>query len=90
LSTRRQLPTNADDRYYAFLRTSADASERVLVVLNFQSAGQTVEVDLSGVATAGLVDLRTGAEVPRENPLKVVLPRDGYRLYKVKPALRLP
>ena len=47
LSLRRKLPTNADDKYYAFLRTAADGSERVLVVMNFQPTPQTVEVDLS-------------------------------------------
>ena len=88
-STRRQLPTNADDKYYAFLRTSADASERVLVVLNFQPGDQTVEIDLSGVATAGLVELKTGNEIAREIRLTADLPAYGYRLYRVKPAAKL-
>jgi len=50
LSTRRQLPTTADDKYYAFLRIAADRSERILVVTNFQSTPDTVRLDLSGVA----------------------------------------
>jgi len=90
LGTRRQLPTNADHKYYAFLRTSADASERVLVVLNFQSAAQTVKVDLSGVATAGLVDLKDGTVCPRHNPFGVEVPAHGYRLYEVKAPIKLP
>jgi glycosidase len=45
LSTRRQIPTNADDDAYAFLRTAADRSERVLVVMNFQNAPTMVTLD---------------------------------------------
>jgi hypothetical protein len=85
LSTRRQLPTHADEKYYAFLRTAGDASERVLVVLNFQSTDQTVEVDLSGVATAGLVELKSGSVSSRSIPFQVELPAYGYKLYQVKP-----
>ena len=84
LSLRRKLPTNADDKYYAFLRTAADGSERVLVVMNFQPTPQTVEVDLSGVATPGLVELKTGKAISRQNPLKVDLPAYGFRLYEAK------
>jgi hypothetical protein len=87
LSTRRGLATNADDKYYAFLRTAADGSERILVVLNFQSQKQKVEVDLSGVATAGLVDLKDGSVMARQNPLDLELPAYGYRLFQVLPAV---
>jgi hypothetical protein len=45
LSTRRQVPTNADDKAYAFLRTAADRTERVLVVMNFQNAPTMVTLD---------------------------------------------
>jgi hypothetical protein len=86
LSTRRQLPTGADDKHYAFLRTAADKSERILVVMNFQPNSQTVEVDMSGVATTGLVDLRTTSRNSRGNPLKVELPAYGYRFYKLRSA----
>jgi hypothetical protein len=87
---RRQIPTNADDKFYAILRTAADQSERILVVMNFQSTAQTAEVDLSGVATAGLVDLENRAETLRTSSLKVDLPAYGYRVYQVKPPSRLP
>ncbi len=90
LSRRRQLPTNANDKYYAMLRTAANGSERILVVMNFQPAAQTVEVDLSGVATTGLVDLRSGEIFSRQYPFKMELPAYGYRLYQVKPAARMP
>jgi glycosidase len=83
LSTRRQIPTNADDKYHAFLRTAADRSERVLVMMNFQNAPASVTVDLSGVATAGLTNLRTSASVPPQARLSVDLPPYGYDLFAV-------
>jgi hypothetical protein len=89
LSTRRQVPTTADNKHYVFLRTADDRSERILVVMNFQPAEQTVDIDLSGVATAGLVDLEEGNASPRLNPFKVSLPAYSYRLYQVKPAAKL-
>ena len=90
LSRRRKLPTSADDRHYAFLRTAADQSERILVVLNYQSTIQNIEIDLSGVATAGLVDMATGKTRPREIPFKAEVPAYGYRLFQVKPGVKLP
>ena len=83
LSLRRMLPTNADDKYYAFFRTAAAVSERVLVVMSFQSSPQTVEADLSGMAMTGLVELKTGKTLSRENPLKVELPACGFSLCEV-------
>ena len=83
LGTRRNLPTAADDKHYAFVRTAPDESERVLVVLNFQPEAQTVEVDLSGVAAPGLVELRYGEFVEREGVLSVELPPYGYRFYEI-------
>jgi len=35
LSLRRRKHTNADDKFYAFLRTAANGKERIIVVLNF-------------------------------------------------------
>jgi hypothetical protein len=88
LSQRRQLPTNADEKYYAFLRTAADSSERILTVLNFQPTAQNAEVDLSGIATEGLIELKTGKKYERETSFKVELPAYGYRLFLVSPAKR--
>jgi len=84
LSHRRQLPTKADDKHYAFLRTAPDKSERILVVMNFQPMPQTVEVDISGIATTGLIDLRTSSIQSPNNPLKVDLEAYGYQLYKLQ------
>lgn len=83
LSRRRKLPTNVDEKCYALLRTASDESERVLVVLNFQPTSQTVEVDLSGVDAAGLVELRHGELIRRQNPFSVELPAHGYRFFQV-------
>jgi hypothetical protein len=83
-SSRRHIPTSADDKHYAFLRTAKDDSERVLAVMNFQSTPQTVEVDISGVAGEAFVDVISGERVARQNPLPVQLPAYGYRFYRVQ------
>jgi hypothetical protein len=89
-AARRRLPTNADDKHYAFLKTARDGSERVLVVLNFSSSAQTVEVDISSVATSGLVDLRTGERLDRALPFCVDLPAHGYAFLQVVPGSGRP
>lgn len=88
LGLRTKLGTSADDKCYAFLRTAADKSERVLVVLNFQSSQQSVDVDLSGVAAEKLVDVRTGDSLQRQSFVKVELPAYGYRFFQVVPEKR--
>lgn len=90
LAGRRQLPTNADGTCYAFLKTARDGSERVLVVLNFCGSPQRVEVDLSGVAMAGLVNLRTGEWFDRSPAFGVELPAHGYAFFQVAPAHSAP
>ncbi len=90
LSARRQVPTRADHKHYAFLRTSADKSERILVVMNFQPVPQTVEVDMSGVAAAGLLDIHSNSLIVRRNPLEIELSAYGYRLYQLQPVKSIP
>jgi len=90
LADRRQLPTNADDKYYAFLRTAQDGSERVLVVLNFQPSPQTVQVDLRDVANGGLINLKTGERFDRSLPFGVAVPTYGYAFFQVLPTLSEP
>ncbi len=82
LSTRRKLVTNADEKYYAFLKTAADKSERILVVLNYQSSPQTIEIDMSGVATSGLLELKYGELITPKSHFKVELPVYGNRFYQ--------
>ncbi len=89
LASRRKLNTNADDKYYAFLCTAADKSERILVVLNFQDSRETVKIDLSGVNTTKLVELKSGQTVEHQDTFKVKLPAYGYRFYQVLPAKAL-
>jgi hypothetical protein len=73
LSVRRQLPTAAANRHYAFLRTARDGSERMLTVMNFRPSGKTVRVDLSGLDQRELVDLRASASRPHALSLEVSL-----------------
>jgi sucrose-6-phosphate hydrolase SacC (GH32 family) len=82
-STRRHIPTLADDKHYAFLRTAPGGVERLLVVLNFQREAQEVGVDLSGLAASALVDLRTGERFAREPILRLPLAGFGYRFLLV-------
>ena len=86
--TRRKLATNADDKYYAILKTARDGSERMVAVYNFQPAPQTVQVYLGVVDTPGMVDTQTGAVLPQPDqfhPLAVELPAYGYRFFTVLP-----
>jgi hypothetical protein len=86
VAIRRKLATNNDDKYYAMLKTSKEGSERVLVVFNFQSSPQTINVDLSVVSTSGLVNLRMNEMIKRESqfgPVAIELPAYGYKFYKV-------
>lgn len=86
LASRRKLNTNADDKYYAFLCTAADKSDRILVVLNFQDSGETVEVDLSGVNTTKLVELKSGQLIKHQEVFKIELPAFGYKFFKILPS----
>jgi hypothetical protein len=88
-ASRVRLRTDSDDKYYAFMKTAQDGSERIVAVYNFQSSPQTVKVDLSVVDTPGLVDLRTSEVKKRPGnfaaPLALDLPGYGYRFYEVLP-----
>ena len=82
-SARRPLPTNDDDKYYAFLRTAAHDSERVLVVMNFQPEPEKIVVDLSGVLSRRLVDLLDGGVLEPRTRMSISVPAYGYRLFRV-------
>lgn len=88
LGYRRKLPTGADDKHYAFVRTAPDGPERILVVLNFQSAPQTVEVDTSGLFALVFVELRHNEFIECHNPLRLELNAYGYCFCQVVPASR--
>jgi len=87
---RRRLATNADEACYAFLKTARDGSERLLVALNFSGSPRTVEVDLSGVAAAGLIELKTGEWRERTTTFDLELPAYGYAFFQVVPAGQAP
>jgi hypothetical protein len=88
LGHRLKLPTRADDKHYAFVRTAPDGLERVLVILNFQPTPQVVQVDTSGLYTPGFVDLRNGEYIAYQNSLPVSLPAYGYQFCRILAAPR--
>jgi Alpha amylase, catalytic domain len=87
-AARRKLATNADDKYYAILKTARDGSERMVAVYNFQPTPQTVQLYLGVVDTPGIVDSRSGATISQPDqfhPLTVEMPAYGYRFFTVLP-----
>ncbi|HUM06114.1 MAG TPA: alpha-amylase family glycosyl hydrolase [Terriglobales bacterium] len=84
-STRRQIPTQDDSKYYSILRSSADKAERIVVVFNFQPTPQTVSVDVGAIDGRLFADLSTSERVGTSTGwLSVSLPGYGYRLYSVR------
>lgn len=83
-STRRRIPTQDDSKLYSILRTSADKSERILAVFNFQPTPQTVEADLGAINLRELVDMSTNSPADiSKSSFTVSLPAYGYHLYSV-------
>ncbi len=73
-STRRRISTQDDSKFYSILRSSADRSERILAIFNFQPAAQTVRVDLEAIDAHDLTDLATNSQldnVPAEFTLSL-------------------
>src|SRR5579872_1989342 len=84
-STRRRIPTQDDSKFYAILRSSADRTERLLVVYNFQATPQAVRVDVGAIDTSGLAGLSSGSLADiSEGWLPVSLPAYGYHAYTVR------
>jgi glycosidase len=86
---REQLPTNNDNKYYAFLRISPDGSSYALVILNYQNSQQTITVNLAGSnlnTSQKPIDLLNGGHGPQitSNSYTVTLPAWGYAFYGVK------
>jgi hypothetical protein len=85
-ATRRKLATNADDKYYAILKTAKDGSERMVAVYNFQPTPQTVQVNLGVIDSPGMVDAQSAALITQPDqfhPVTVELPAYGYRFLTV-------
>lgn len=85
-SSRRQIPTNNDDQFYATLRTAADHSERLLIVFNFQRQSANIQVDLGAIDGSGYIPL-DDEQSPNitANLLQVQLPAFGHRIFVAKP-----
>ena len=83
MGQRRKLPTNDESKFYGFLRSAPDASERVLFVANFARAPQRVQVDTSGLRLTTITDLRTGEAISPARAAEFDLPAFGYRLFQV-------
>ena len=58
-----KLPTNDDDKFYAFKRTNKTGTSKALVILNYQNSSQTITINLTntGINTTQIpVDLLGG------------------------------
>jgi glycosidase len=84
-SSRRQIPTNNDEQFYATLRTGADHSERLLIVFNFQRQIANIQVDLGTIDGSAYIPL-DDKQSPNvsANLLQVQLPAFGHRIFLVK------
>ena len=80
---RRRLPTQDDRKAYAFVRTSRDGRQRVLVVLNFQPSAQQIEVTLDEPVRLREL-LSTGQLISSaQRQVEVRLPAYGYGIYEI-------
>jgi glycosidase len=83
LGIRRKLNTDNDHKFYAFIEESADHSDRLLCVFNFQETPQVVKVDMSGVNTPYLIDLKSGEKISYDKQMQFSVPAYGYQFYKI-------
>jgi len=84
MSSRRRLLTSDDHSFYAFVKTSNDKTERILVVTNFSASSQEVNIDLSGLLMQNLTDLRTGVTQETHGSLQITMPPYGYKLFAIR------
>ena len=83
-SRRRRIPTNDDRKFYAFLRTSADHSQRVLAIFNFQPQRESISVDAAAINATGFTDLFNQHALTMSNSkIALDLPPFGYELLLV-------
>ena len=79
---RKRVPTNDDNKYYAFLRTSKDMRQKVLVIMNFQQEEQTVKVRLG--ERKRLMDVFTGERVHSKPDLEIDVEPYGYKIFAME------
>ncbi len=84
---RKQVTTNDDAKYYAFVRTSPDGRSNALVIFNYQGSQQTITTRLNGftVANQTTTDLLNGGNGPgiTNNTFSVTLDAYGYGFYSL-------
>jgi len=77
---RIHLVTQDDSRFYAFLRR-LPGEETMLVVLNFQPAGQKVQVNLAGQPVQKITGITSGLSQPvSSQSIEIELPAYGYAI----------
>lgn len=80
--SREKLNTNNDDKYYAFIRTSIDKEQKILVVLNFQKECEDIVVKLK--RPMEFIDIFSGRHMSSGNSFYITLPGYGYGIYLYK------
>ena len=85
---RVKLPTNDNDKFYAFKRTNKTGDSKALVILNYQDSSQTITVDITNtdIDTSQIpVDLLSGGngKVITSNSYTVTLPAYGFTVLGV-------
>ena len=83
-SSRRRVLTNHDESIYATLRSSADRSERLLVVFNFSAQPISVEVDTGAIKGSNYQDIESGtAGDAASGKLSLELTGYGHRIFRI-------
>ena len=85
---RVKLPTNDNNKYYAFKRTNKAGTSKALVILNYQDSSQTITVDLTntGIDTNQTpIDLLSGGagQAITSPSYTVTLPAYGFAVLGV-------
>ena len=85
---RVKLPTNDDDKFYAFKRTNKTGDSKALVVLNYQNSSQTITVNLTNTdidTTQIPIDLLSGGngKAIASDSYTVTLPAYGFTVLGV-------
>ena len=85
---RVKLPTNDDDKFYAFKRTNKTGTSKALVILNYQNSSQTITVNLTNTninTTQIPIDLLSGekGKAITSASYTVTLPAYGFTVLGV-------
>ena len=87
MGSREKVPTNNDNSYYSFVRTTPNGSEKAVVILNYTTSQATITATVGGqgVANGSTLDLLNGGAGPAVSggQVTVTLPARGYAFIKV-------